>query len=154
MKQDNELSQEQQEINVEASETDNSEDLETQETMETMLQNYEVEKIHKGKVITGTIVESTEDGWLVDVGYKCEGYLPAHEWSHRILVEDVEKPSVGDEVDVQVINVRHGEEAQLLVSRWRCEFDKRWGVLEDAASTGQPISVRGIRKVKGGLMVD
>lgn len=154
MKQQSEFSQEQQEISIEANESDDSENLENQETMETMLQNYEVEKVHKGKVITGTIVETTDDGWLVDVGYKCEGFLPVHEWSHRILVEDVEKPSVGDEIEVQVINVRHGEEAQLLVSRWRCEFDKRWGVLEETASAGQPISVRGIRKVKGGLMVD
>ena len=133
---------------------ENIDDTEAMETMETMLQNYEVEKIHKGKVVTGTIVEATDDGWLVDVGYKCEGFLPTHEWSHRILVEDVEKPSAGDEVEVQVINIRHGEEAQLLVSRWRSEFDKRWSTLEETASSGEPVSVRGIRKVKGGLMVD
>ncbi len=124
------------------------------ESMESMLQDYEVEEIHKGKVVKGTIVESNEDGWLVDVGYKCEGSLPAHEWSHRVLVEESKKPQIGDEVEVQVINVRRGEESQLIVSRWRCEFDRRWNQLEELASAGEPISVRGLRKVKGGLMVN
>lgn len=124
------------------------------ESMESMLQNYEVEEIHKGKVVKGTIVESNDDGWLVDVGYKCEGFLPSHEWTHRVLVEQSEKPSTGDEVEVQVINIRRGEESQLIVSRWRCEFDRRWSKLEELAASGEPLSVRGLRKVKGGLMVD
>lgn len=124
------------------------------ESMETMLKNYEVEEIHKGKVVTGTIVGATDDGWLVDVGYKCEGFLPRREWSHKILVEEEDEPSVNDEVQVQVINVRHGEDAQLLVSRWRCEFDSRWAELENYLSFHELITVRGLRKVKGGLMVN
>lgn len=141
-------------INSSGQETIGGEASENIESMESMLQNYEVEELHKGKVVKGTIVESNEDGWLVDVGYKCEGFLPSHEWSHRVLVEQSEKPSIGDEVEVQVINIRRGEESQLIVSRWRCEFDKRWSKLEDLAASGEPISVRGLRKVKGGLMVD
>lgn len=124
------------------------------ESMESMLKNYEVEEIHKGKVVTGTIVGANDDGWLVDVGYKCEGFLPRREWTHKILVEENEEPSINDEIQVQVINVRHGEDAQLLVSRWRSEFDRRWAELESYLSSHELISVRGLRKVKGGLMVN
>jgi len=141
-------------VNNNEQETIGGEASENIESMESMLQNYEVEELHKGKVVKGTIVESNEDGWLVDVGYKCEGFLPSHEWSHRVLVEQSEKPSIGDEIEVQVINIRRGEESQLIVSRWRCEFDKRWSKLDELAAAGEPISVRGLRKVKGGLMVD
>src|SRR6056297_83765 len=145
---------EESEVSGQNDEKEVTETSENGESMESMLSQYEVEEIHKGKVISGTVVDKNQDGWLVDVGYKCEGFLPTHEWTHRILVEETETPSIGDEIQVQVINIKHGEESQLIVSRWRCEFDNRWKELEDKSASGDPFSVRGIRKVKGGLMVD
>lgn len=124
------------------------------ETMESILEKYEVGEIHRGKTIEGTVVEASEDGWLVDVGFKCEGFLPRHEWSHRVLVEAKETPSVGDTVRVQVVSLKQGEESQLLVSRWRTEFDERWDAMEESLSNNEVIDVRGLRKVKGGLIVD
>lgn len=138
---------------VEDSEVEDSED-ETMETMEQMFEKYGVEEIHRGKVVNGTVVAGVDGGWLVDVGYKCEGFLPTREWSHHILVDDDKEPQVGDEIQVQVVSLRQGEESQLVVSRWRCEFDSRWAALEEKLSADTAISVRGLRKVKGGLMVD
>ncbi|MDO9508208.1 MAG: S1 RNA-binding domain-containing protein [Thermovirgaceae bacterium] len=124
------------------------------ETMESFLGKYEVGEIHRGKTVEGTVVESSEEGWLVDVGYKCEGFLPRHEWSHRVLVEAKETPSIGDTVRVQVVSLKQGEESQLVVSRWRSEFDERWNSMEESLSKNEVIDVRGLRKVKGGLIVD
>ena len=59
-----------------------------------------------------------------------------------------------DEIEVQVINFCEGEEAQLLLSRWRHEFDRRWAEFEDKLAQNEIVQVRGVRKVKGGLMVD
>ncbi|MDD3516377.1 MAG: hypothetical protein PHD35_11645 [Synergistaceae bacterium] len=43
------------------------------ESMESILEQYgEVEELHRGKVVTGTVVNAVDGGWLVDVGYKCE----------------------------------------------------------------------------------
>ncbi|MBL3539302.1 S1 RNA-binding domain-containing protein [Aminivibrio sp.] len=125
------------------------------ESMESILEQYgEVEELHRGKVVTGTVVNAVDGGWLVDVGYKCEGFLPAKEWSHKVLVEDSEEPAPGDKIQIQVVSIRHGEEAQLLVSRWRCEFDRRWTELENKLAQNEVVSVTGLRKVKGGLMVE
>lgn len=125
------------------------------ESMEAILEQYgEVEEIHRGKIVTGTVVNATEDGWLIDVGYKCEGTLPNREWSHKVLVEDSAQPAPGDKIQVQVVSIRHGEEAQLIVSRWRCEFDGRWSELEARLAENEVITVKGLRKVKGGLMVE
>ena len=108
---------------------------EKEETMEEMMQQYDVMgDFHRGKVVEGTIVDTQEDGWLVDVGYKCEGFLPRKEWTHRVLVQ--------------------GEDAQLGLSRWRCEFDERWNKLEEEAENNETINVKGLRKVKGGLIVN
>ena len=129
--------------------------VEPQETMESILEQYgEVEEIHRGKVVAGTVVNEVDGGWLVDVGYKCEGFLPTKEWSHRVLVEADDEPKVEEKIQVQVVSIRHGEEAQLHVSRWRCEFDRRWNELEEKLAQSEVMTVKGIRKVKGGLMVD
>jgi small subunit ribosomal protein S1 len=149
MKDIQEIGEETTEMEIERAETP------VEESMESILRKYgDMEDLHRGKIISGNIVGQGDDGWLVDVGYKCEGFLPAREWSHKMLVNDAEKPEINDTVTVEVINVRHGEEAQLHVSRWRCEFDKRWNELEEKLSQKDVITVRGLRKVKGGLMVD
>lgn len=124
------------------------------ESMESMYDGYLSEEIHKGKVVDGEIVGSTETGWLVNVNYKCEGFLPRSEWTHRVLVDQPAEPQKGDKVRVQVVNVGQGEEAQLLVSRWRPEFDERWSRIEKESSENEVLSVTGLRKIKGGLIVD
>lgn len=130
----------------------------TEETMDfgALLDQYDAanEEVARGKVIEGVIVSKSAEGWLIDVGYKCEGFLPQREWTHHILVDDQSEPQIGDTVKVQVTNKRDGEESQLVVSRWRCEFDRRWAELEEQIATGEPIKVNGLRKVKGGLMVN
>ncbi|NLL37622.1 MAG: S1 RNA-binding domain-containing protein [Fretibacterium sp.] len=128
---------------------------ETGETMESMMaQLGDISGLRKGEIRTGTVIEERDNGWLVDVGYKCEGFLPIKEWTHRILVGDEEKPQINDTIEVQVVNIREGEEAQLHLSRWRCEFDRRWTEFEDKIAESEIVQVRGLRKVKGGLMVE
>jgi small subunit ribosomal protein S1 len=112
------------------------------------------EEIARGKVIEGTVVGKAEGGWLVDVGYKCEGFLPEREWTHHILVDDKPAPEIGEKINVQVTSKRDADEAQLTVSRWRCEFDRRWAELEEKTANNDIITVKGLRKVKGGLMVN
>ncbi|MDR3255816.1 MAG: S1 RNA-binding domain-containing protein [Synergistaceae bacterium] len=126
-----------------------------EETMESIMEQMGgFEDIHRNKVVEGVVVDARDDGWLVDVGYKCEGFLPQKEWTHRVLVESIKEPAVGDKVRVQVTNISQGEEAQLTLSRWRCEFDERWNRLEEELEKSEVIEVRGLRKVKGGLIVD
>jgi small subunit ribosomal protein S1 len=126
-----------------------------EETMESIMEQMGgFEDLHRGKVVEGTVVDARDDGWLVDVGYKCEGFLPQKEWTHRVLVESTPEPAVGEKVRVQVTNISQGEEAQLTLSRWRCEFDERWNRLEEELERSEIVEVRGLRKVKGGLIVD
>lgn len=127
---------------------------EKEETMEEMMQQFDVMgDFHRGKILEGTIVDAREDGWLVDVGYKCEGFLPRKEWTHKVLVEETPEPENGAKVKIQITNIGQGEDAQLSLSRWRCEFDERWNKLEEEAAKSETVTVKGIRKVKGGLIV-
>ncbi|MGB4300855.1 MAG: 30S ribosomal protein S1 [Acetomicrobium sp.] len=133
---------------------ENQETPETQETMEELITKHGPESIHRGKVVEGLIIDSNDDGWLVDIGFKCEGFLPKREWTHRILVDDGREPNVGDKVRAEVTRVVYGEESQVFLSRWRLLFDERWDELEKTLKQEETIKVLGLRKVKGGLIVN
>lgn len=125
------------------------------ETMQEVLDQYGTSvRLRKGEIKTGTVISKNDSGWLVDVGFKCEGVLPMREYTNHSLIETGEEPKPGDQIEVEVVSVRDGEEAQLLLNRWRHEFDKRWADLESKISESTTIQVRGVSKVKGGLMVD
>ena len=138
--------------NVQAEQSDNKEP----ETMQEALDQYgDNVHVRRGEVRTGTVINRSENGFLVDVGFKCEGVLPMREYTNHALIEEPgSEPKPGDTIEVEVVNVRDGEEAQLLLSRWRHEFDRRWDALEAAAKESPVMEVKGVSKVKGGLMVN
>ena len=125
------------------------------ENMGELLDQYgSTVRLRKGQILTGTVVGKTDAGFIVDVGFKCEGVLPEKEYTNHALIETGPEPKAGDPIEVEVVSVRDGEEAQLLLSRWRHEFDRRWDALEAAVKESPVMQVRGVSRVKGGLMVD
>ena len=126
------------------------------ENMGELLDQYgSTVRLRKGQILTGTVVGKNEAGWLVDVGFKCEGVLPEKEYTSHKLIETGPEPKPGEPIEVEVVQVRDGEEAQLTLSRWRHELDKRWDALEaKIKEDGTVMQVRGVSKVKGGLTVE
>ncbi|MBQ4468773.1 MAG: S1 RNA-binding domain-containing protein, partial [Synergistaceae bacterium] len=85
-----EVSQAQPELNSESKEP---------ETMQELLDQYGSSvRLRKGEVRTGTIVSKNENGWLVNVGFKCEGLLPIREYTNHSLIETGEEPKPGDKI--------------------------------------------------------
>lgn len=125
------------------------------ETMQEALDKYG-DNVHlrRGEIKTGTVISKSENGFLVDIGFKCEGVLPMKEYTNHSLIETEPEPKPGDQIEVEVVSVRDGDDAQLLLSRWRHEFDKRWAKLDALAAENPVMTVRGVGRVKGGLMVE
>ena len=125
------------------------------ETMQEALDQYG-DNVHlrRGEIKTGTVISKSDNGFLVDIGFKCEGLLPMKEYTNHSLIETEPEPKPGDQIEVEVVSVRDGEEAQLLLSRWRHEFDKRWAALEAKVAESPVMTVKGVSRVKGGLMVE
>ena len=126
------------------------------ETMQEALDQYG-DNVHfrRGEIRTGTVISRNDNGFLVDVGFKCEGLLPMREYTNHSLIEDEgTEPKPGDTIEVEIVSVRDGDEAQLLLSRWRHEFDRRWDALDAALKANPVLDVKGVSKVKGGLMVN
>src|SRR5712675_1773286 len=107
----------------------------------------------EGDVVTGKVVRIDKDEVLVDIGYKSEGVIPAHELSIRKSVDASEEVELGEEVDALVLT-KEDQDGRLILSKKRARFEKAWRRIEAAAESGEPVEGTVIEVVKGGLILD
>lgn len=127
----------------------------TIEKEEDFILDYEktLKVFSEGDLIKGTVVKIDRDGVLVDVGYKSEGIIPKRELSIRSDVDPADILSVGDEIEVMVLQVED-REGRLVLSRRRVETEKAWKNIELAKGEEKVIEGDVIEVVKGGLILD
>src|SRR3977135_4752005 len=67
--------------------------------------NYDatITPFEEGDVVTGKVVRIDADEVLVDIGYKSEGVIPAHELSIRKSVDPADEVELAEEVDALVL---------------------------------------------------
>src|SRR6476469_3371712 len=107
----------------------------------------------EGDVVTGKVVRIDADEVLVDIGYKSEGVIPAHELSIRKSVDPSDEVELGEEVDALVLT-KEDQDGRLILSKKRARFEKAWRRIEAAAESGEPVEGQVIEVVKGGLIID
>lgn len=103
--------------------------------------------LREGQILKGKIIDITDKGVVVDVGYKSEGIILLEEFP------DPQALKVGDEVEVLLESVED-EEGLIVLSKKKAERAQGWERLMAKANEGDFIEGRITRKVKGGLMVD
>ena len=121
------------------------------------LQREELEKLYaetfhrleEGKILRGRVLQVKQVGVIVDIGYKCEGFVPAEEFSE----EELSKIKPADEIEVYIVDINDSE-GIVIISKDKASKIKTWDVLENAYEKGAPIDGKIIGKVKGGLTVD
>ncbi|KAA0272184.1 MAG: 30S ribosomal protein S1, partial [Acidobacteria bacterium] len=107
----------------------------------------------EGEVVSGEVVRIDKDEVLLDIGWKSEGVIPAHELSIRRSVDPADEVSLGDRVDALVLT-KEDQEGRLILSKKRARFEKAWRRIEAAAESGEPVEGTVIEVVKGGLILD
>jgi small subunit ribosomal protein S1 len=117
--------------------------------------NYDATIIpfEEGDVVTGKVVRIDADEVLVDIGYKSEGVIPAHELSIRKSVDPADEVELAEEVDALVLT-KEDQDGRLILSKKRARFEKAWRRIEAAAESGEPVEGQVIEVVKGGLIID
>jgi small subunit ribosomal protein S1 len=128
---------------IKSQEKEHEEDLSFVELYEKSLQD-----ISTGKIVTGKIVQISEDTVMVDVGYKTEGRLNINEFKDENGETTV---SVGDEIAVLVDRKREDE---LILSREKAVKVKIWDDVIHAHDSGSTVLGTVLKRVKGGLSVD
>ncbi len=112
-------------------------------------QDYELTfgKISRGNVVKGRILSVSPKEVIVDIGFKSEGVIPAHEFDQLSTLKS------GDEIEVLLEETEdlHG---RIVLSRRKAEKSQGWDRVVEQYGEGDVVEGRTTRKVKGGLMMD
>ena len=103
-------------------------------------------QLRPGQVVTGTVVQITEDEVCVNVGYKSDGIVKKSDLSST----DVK---VGDEIEAEVVKVNDGE-GNVLLSQKNIINRKAWEDIVAKQEAGEFVEGVGKEAVKGGLLAD
>ena len=107
--------------------------------------NFEV-----GSLISGVVVDLTDDWVVVHVGLKSEPIIARNEF----LADEADKKlEIGDEVKVTLEAIEDGH-GSTRVSRLRAMHDESWSKLEESLNSGTIIKGYITGKVRGGMTVE
>lgn len=121
------------------------------------LKNDEMEKLYaetfhsieEGMILKGKVVALRQDGIIVDIGYKSEGFIPIEEFSQ----EEITVFEPGTAIDVYVENIEDAE-GMIALSKDHAAKIKVWEALESALRDGVPVEGKITGKTKGGFLVN
>jgi len=111
--------------------------------------------VHRGKIITGTIIMLSNDGLIVDVGAKIEGLLPYGQLAEGEITKEIAAKDYksGDSIVAYVVraDIPNGI---IVLSKKRADQEKTWNLLKNFYEKQLPLEVDIIEKVKGGLVAN
>lgn len=121
------------------------------------LKNDEMEKLYaetfhsiqEGSILKGKVLSLRQDGVIIDIGYKSEGFIPIEEFSG----EEIGYLQIGSDLEVFVEKIEDAE-GMLKLSKERATKIKVWEMLEHAQRDGTPVEGKIVGKTKGGFSVD
>lgn len=124
-----------------------------QEMINESLENFK--KIKRGDIIKGKIIKVNEDGYLVDMKYKMEGYLPKNEPSlfSKEGGNITNTLEIEDEVYVFVDSVDEKNE-NIILSKEKAKYIQLWGKLNEIYRNKEKITAEVIEKNPNGLIVN
>ena len=103
--------------------------------------------ISEREIITGRVIGMNEKEILIDIGFKSEGIIKRDEFAEDAL------PGVGEKLDVYLEKMED-ESGKTVLSKEKADFLRRWTKLREIHETGEIISGRIVRRIKGGMVVD
>ncbi|HDL53832.1 MAG TPA: S1 RNA-binding domain-containing protein, partial [Proteobacteria bacterium] len=109
-----------------------------------------IKDLKEREVVSGSVIGITDDGVLVDVGYKSEGMIPRKQFEDENGELTV---GVGDEVEV-FLEKKEDAEGLIYLSKEKADKMKVWNDIGKAYDDNKPVSGKIISRIKGGLTVD
>jgi small subunit ribosomal protein S1 len=106
--------------------------------------------IKSGIIITGQVIEISNDVVIVSAGLKSEAVIPKSEFRDENGELEVE---VGDDVEVALDSLEDGT-GETRLSRERAKRERTWTMLEEAYEAGKIINGIINGRVKGGFTVE
>jgi small subunit ribosomal protein S1 len=101
----------------------------------------------EGSIVPGKVLELRNNEVLVDIGYKSEGVVDAHEF------KDISAVSVDDMLDVLLVQIED-DSGMVILSKEKAEQKIQWDKVLATCDEGAVVRGTVISRVKGGLIVD
>lgn len=108
-----------------------------------------MDKVAAGKLVKGTILKVENDGILVDINFKSDGFIPRFEFSEH----ELKKLKAGDSIEV-ILDEVESNEGNVILSYEKAKALKAWDEITRLFEEGKPAEGIVTHKVKGGLSVD
>jgi small subunit ribosomal protein S1 len=108
-----------------------------------------IHQIEEGSILQGRVVYVKQDGIIVDIGYKSEGFIPAEEFTP----DELSRINAGDVIEAYVVDIQDSE-GVVLLSKEKASKIKAWELLESAFQKGTLVEGTICGRIKGGLSVD
>jgi small subunit ribosomal protein S1/4-hydroxy-3-methylbut-2-enyl diphosphate reductase len=128
-----------------------SDDVKNSEDMGSLLDAAgNMDSIHEGEIVEGTVVQVNRSEAFVDIGYKQEIPIPKRElaFPEPESAEDVVK--VGDKIEVYIQSL--GGENGGALSKVKADRMSGWKELENVKANGGTVQAKVSQVVKGGLV--
>ena len=98
-------------------------------------QSPSFKELRRGDLVAGEVMRVGQDGLLVNVGHKSEGFVPLREMS-TISPEQMEELQIGDEVYVYVLR-SDSEEHSAILSIDKARGEQGWKGLQSQLESGE-----------------
>lgn len=105
------------------------------------------EDVKEEQLVKGKIVEFSKDEVIVDIGFKSYGFIP------RAELINPESYKIGEVIEVYVERLEDNS-GRVVLSRRRADFMKIWDRILEIHEKQETISVKILRRIKGGMVVD
>lgn len=122
-----------------------------QEQQEELNRLYQgtLQDLTPGKLVKGKVVDITNDGVSVDIGYKSEGSISRYEFGPH----ELKKFKLGDDIEV-ILDELESVDGNVVLSYEKAKALKAWDEIIKLFEEEKPVQGMVTHKVKGGLSVD
>ncbi|MEW6775242.1 MAG: 30S ribosomal protein S1 [Bdellovibrionota bacterium] len=108
------------------------------------------QELSEGEIVTGNVVKITNDFVVVDIGYKCEGAVPRHQFERggQMTVQP------GAQVRVFIDSLHVNEQGYCQLSKNKADRLRIWDEIANAFAKNAIVEGQITSRVKGGYEVD
>ena len=118
----------------------------TEDSLETLLAS-DIQQVARGRILKGRLAGRAGDDVVIDVGLKSEGLI------HKSEFDNLDALQPGDEIEVLLEEFDDGS-GVIKLSKRKADRIRGWERVLESKSEGDIVEGRGMRKIKGGLLVD
>jgi len=104
-------------------------------------------EIKEGEIVDGKVINISQVGVAVDIGFKSEGVIPSDEF------DSLETVNPGDIISV-FLEAVEGKDGNLSLSKRKADFLKIWEEIKTIKDDETIVKGKCLRRVKGGIVVD